>query len=84
MSVSDKECIALEKAQQEKIEAMLEKVKVKGLANGARMEAEQYKKSCEAKDLEIARLVAKNAEKRAVTEVPCRSCEECRGLSPSW
>lgn len=60
MSASDKESIALGKAQQDKVEAVLAKVKAEGLANRARIEAEQFNKNCEAKYLEIARLVAKN------------------------
>lgn len=58
MSAFDKERIALAKSRQEKDWTVLAKAKAKGLANRAKIKAEQYKKNCEAKNLEIARLVA--------------------------
>lgn len=42
----------------------LAKAKAEGLDNSARAKAKQYKKSCEAKDPEIARLVAENAARK--------------------
>lgn len=52
MNASDRERI---------VEADQKKERVEGEANRAKAEVEQYRKSCKAKDLKIARLVAEKA-----------------------
>lgn len=50
MSACDKGRIVLEDTRSEKDEAVAKRVRVEGLATRAKIEAKQYKKSCEAKD----------------------------------